>query len=180
MLFRIITLGSLFFVCIVMLAIVVVIGERKIFTAVVLGIKSLKKTTAQNDSSAFKVVVDLFIFAPVHQHVTWVKCPVKLSVGVTSPRRTAEGREAVTSRRLWRWHWRRFWAPAVANMGVLGGGRGEPSTPPLSRTDCWVAFQHDICSHGERKSIRSQLSLPLPCSQPLSVPTLSTQHAGCS
>ncbi len=54
--------------------------------------------------------------------------PVKVSVCVSSSRRTAEGREAITSRHLWRWLWRHCWGPAVVNMGAPGANRAERTT----------------------------------------------------
>lgn len=90
-----------------------------------------------------------------HTGVKWsAVSPVKVSVCVLSPRRTAEGREAITSRHLWRWLWRHCLGPAVVNMGVLGADRAERTSPSLHfalfpracRLCCCVAWQYSICS----------------------------------
>lgn len=90
-----------------------------------------------------------------HIGVKWsAVSPVKVSVCVLPPRRTAEGREAITSRHLWRWLWRHCLGLAVVNMGVLGADRAECTSPSLHfalfpracRLCCCVAWQYSICS----------------------------------
>lgn len=100
--------------------------------------------------------------------------PVKVSVCVSSPRRTAEGREAITSRHLWRWLWRHCWGPAVVSTGVPEAGRAERASPPLPtlpwacRQGCCVAFQqHLLTSHrGGKWSWSPSITICCPASVP--------------
>lgn len=120
--------------------------------------------------------------------------PVKVSVCVSSPRRTAEGREAITSRRLWRWLWRHCWGPAVVNMEAPGANRAKRSTPPPPHPPepanwavVWpVPTQHllhlsEAASEPDlhpSPSVVQPLFLPLPSLKPFSVPLPHTVRSG--
>lgn len=80
----------------------------------------------------------------------WLLCLQWSYLSVFHPlRRTAEGREAITSRPLWRWLWRHCWGPVVANTAARGANRAESLTLSLwaCRLNCGITRSNAASAH---------------------------------
>lgn len=80
----------------------------------------------------------------------WLLCLQWSYLSVFHPlRRTAEGREAITSRPLWRWLWRHCWGPVVANTAARGANRAESLTLSLwaCRLNCGITGSNAASAH---------------------------------